>query len=146
MPLEGEYEPSPADYVVRQVELYEATGGAEGGTLQGKPCVILWTRGRRTGKVRKSPLMRIEHAGSYAVVASMGGAPRHPVWYLNLLDDSRVSVQDGPHVHDLQARVVQGEEKAAWWARATEVWPDYDAYQTRTDRVIPLVVLEAPPG
>lgn len=142
MPLVGEYEPSPWAPIADQVERYESSGGTEGTTLDGQPCVILTTRGRRSGKLRKTPLMRVEHEGTYAVVASMGGAPQHPVWYFNLLDHPEVTVQDGPTVHDLVAREVAGEEKATWWRRATEVWPSYDDYQAATDRAIPLVVLE----
>jgi deazaflavin-dependent oxidoreductase (nitroreductase family) len=145
MPLEGEYEPSPWAPIADQVERFESSGGTEGATLDGQPCVILTTRGRRSGKLRKTPLMRVEHDGAYAVVASMGGAPQHPVWYFNLLEHPEVTVQDGPAVHDLVAREVTGEEKATWWRRATQVWPSYDDYQAATDRVIPLVVLE-PPG
>jgi F420H(2)-dependent quinone reductase len=142
MPLEGEYEPSPWEPIVDQVSLFESSGGAEGNELEGKPCIILWTRGRKSGKVRKTPLMRVEHDGTYAVVASMGGAPMHPVWYLNLEANSDVALQDGPTVHDLRARVVTGDEKAEWWKRATEVWPAYDDYQASTERKIPLIVLE----
>lgn len=142
MPLAGEYEPSPWEPVAEQVRLYEETGGKEGTTLEGKPCVILTTRGRKTGKLRKTPLMRGEHDGTYAVVASVGGAPQHPAWYLNLVADPDVTLQDGAEVMDLRAREVSGDEKAEWWARATEVWPDYDAYQAATDREIPLIVLE----
>ena len=142
MPLEGEYEPSPWDWVADQVAKYEASGGTEGTTLQEVPCVILTTVGRKSGKVRKSALMRVEHGGRYAVVASMGGAPKHPVWYLNLLDQPDVTLQDGPAVTDMRARVVEGDEKSEWWARATEVWPAYDEYQAKTDRAIPVVVLE----
>jgi deazaflavin-dependent oxidoreductase (nitroreductase family) len=142
VPLQGEYEPSPWDWVAEQVQQYEATGGREGGTLEGKPCIILTTRGRKTGRLRKSALMRVEHDGTYAVVASLGGAPQHPVWYLNLVADPEVTLQDGDEVSDRRARVVTGDEKREWWARATEVWPAYDEYQTRTDREIPVVVLE----
>ena len=143
MPLEGTYEPSPAAWVRDQIEKYEASNGTEGTELQGKPCVILWTRGRKSGTVRKSALMRVaDEEGRYAVVASMGGAPKHPVWYLNLLADPEVTLQDGPEVKDYTARVVEGDEKAAWWERATEVWPAYDEYQAKTERAIPLVVLE----
>ena len=137
MPLEGNYAPSPTDYVVRQVEQYERTGGKEGGELQGKPCIILWTKGRHSGTIRKSPLMRVNDGDRYAVVASMGGAPKHPVWYLNLVANPRVSLQDGPHLRDYTARVATGEEKAEWWTRATKVWPDYDAYQAKTSPEIP---------
>jgi deazaflavin-dependent oxidoreductase (nitroreductase family) len=142
MPLEGEYEPSPWGPIVDQVALYESTGGAEGDLLEGKPCIILTTRGRKSGKLRKSPLMRVAHGDRYAVVASMGGAPKHPVWYLNLVENPDVALQDGPDVHDLRARVATGDEKTEWWARATEVWPAYDTYQASTDREIPLVILE----
>jgi deazaflavin-dependent oxidoreductase (nitroreductase family) len=143
MALEGTYEPSPWPPIVDQVALYESSNGTEGTELEGKPCVILWTRGRNSGTIRKSPLMRVrDDAGSYAVVASMGGAPKHPVWYLNLVADPDVSLQDGPALLDYRARVVEGDEKTAWWKRATDVWPAYDEYQTKTDRAIPLVVLE----
>jgi F420H(2)-dependent quinone reductase len=143
MPLEGTYEPSPAAWVRDQIEKYESSNGTEGTELQGKPCVILWTRGRKSGTVRKSALMRVaDEEGRYAVVASMGGAPKHPVWYLNLLADPEVTLQVGPEVKDYTARVVEGDEKAAWWERATEVWPAYDEYQAKTERAIPLVVLE----
>ena len=104
--------------------------------------MILWTRGRRTGTVRKSPLMRVRHGDQYAVVASMGGAPDHPVWYLNLVADPLVSLQDGPDLRDYTARVADPEEKAAWWPRCTEVWPAYDDYQASTDREIPVVILD----
>jgi deazaflavin-dependent oxidoreductase (nitroreductase family) len=146
MALQGEYEPSPWQFVADQVQLYEATGGAEGATLEGKPCIILTTRGRRSGGVRKSPLMRVEHDGSYAVVASMGGAPKDPVWYLNLVADHDVTLQDGAQVREMRARVLEGDEKATWWRRALEVWPPYEEYQSKTDRVIPVVVLEARPA
>lgn len=142
MPLEGEYEASPWEWVRDQVALYERTGGREGGTLQGQPCVILTTRGRHTGRLRKSALMRVEHDGRYAVVASMGGAPKHPVWYLNLVADPRVTLQDGDTVLDLRAHTANEQEKKEWWPRATAVWPAYDEYQAKTDREIPLVILE----
>lgn len=142
MPIEGEYGPSPWKFAADQVALYEATAGAEGNRLQGRPVVILTTRGRRTGKVRKTPLMRVEHEGRYAVVASMGGAPRHPVWYHNLVAQPRVTLQDGPNVYDMVARQVHGEEKATWWTRALETWPAYADYQAKTTRQIPVFVLE----
>ncbi len=120
-----------------------SSAGTEGTLLEGQPCVILWTTGRRTGTVRKTPLMRVTNdAGRYAVVASMGGAPRHPVWYRNLVADPLVSLQDGPDLRDYTARVVDGDDKAEWWARATAVWAPYDEYQSKTDRAIPLVVLD----
>ncbi len=142
MPLDGEYEPSPWDFVAEQVRQYEATGGREGLLLEGKPCVILTTRGRHSGKLRKTPLMRVEHDGKYAVVASMGGAPKHPVWYLNLLANPDATVQDRDKVMDVRARVVEGDERQEWWGYANEAWQSYDEYQTKTDREIPVVVLE----
>ena len=142
MPLQGEYEPSPWEPVAEQVRLYEETGGVEGGELEGKPCIILTTKGRRSGKLRKTPLMRVERDGTYAVVASLGGAPQHPVWYLNLVADPDVTLQDGDQVLDLRARTVEGDEKADWWKVAAEAWPGYDEYQTKTDRQIPVVVLD----
>ena len=142
VPIEGEYEPSPAKFVADQVALYEATGGAEGGTLMDKPVIILTTQGRHSGKVRKSPLMRVEDSGTYAVVASMGGAPKHPVWYLNLIASPAVTLQDGANVYEMGAREVHGDEKARWWALAVDAWPAYAEYQAKTDRQIPVVVLE----
>jgi deazaflavin-dependent oxidoreductase (nitroreductase family) len=142
MPIEGTYEPSTREFSRAQVTLYEMSGGIDGTTRRGVPCIILWTRGRKTGTVRKTPLMKVEHDGRYAVVASMGGAPKHPVWYLNLMADPNVTVQDGPDVRDFVAREVSGVERADWWRRAVEVWPDYDHYRTRTEREIPVVVLE----
>lgn len=142
MALEGAYEPSPWTPIAEQVELYESSGGKEGTLLEGKPCVILWTRGRHSGNVRKTPLMRVTDGERYAVVASLGGAPKHPVWYLNLLADPTVSLQDGAALKDYTARVVEGAERDEWWKRATEVWPAYDEYRTKTDRQIPVVVLD----
>jgi F420H(2)-dependent quinone reductase len=142
MPLTGEYEPSPWDWVSEQVQQYEATGGKEGGTLEGAPCVILTTKGRKTGKLRKTPLMRIEHDGVYAVVASLGGAPQHPVWYLNLEANRDVTLQDGDKVFDFRARTASAEEKRQWWPRLTAVWPPYSEYQSKTERDIPVVLLE----
>ena len=118
------------------------TGGKEGAELNGQPCVILWTKGRNSAAVRKSPLMRIKDGDRYAVVASMGGAPKHPVWYHNVVADPHVSLQDGAELRDYTARVAEGEEKKEWWSKATEVWPDYDGYQAKTDREIPLIILE----
>ncbi|HZJ26911.1 MAG TPA: nitroreductase family deazaflavin-dependent oxidoreductase [Acidimicrobiia bacterium] len=145
MPLDGTYEPSPWGPIADQVRTYEESGGREGTELEGKPCVILWTRGRKSAAVRKTPLMRVTDGERYAVVASMGGAPQHPVWYLNLGADPNASIQDGPNLGDYTARTVDGEEKAEWWKRAIEVWPAYDDYQAATDRSIPLVVLEPKP-
>jgi deazaflavin-dependent oxidoreductase (nitroreductase family) len=142
MPIEGEYEPSPEAWVRDQVALYEGSGGTEGLELRGKPVIILTSRGAKSGKVRKNPLMRVEHEGTYAVVASQGGLPKNPTWYFNLTADPHAELQDGPERWDVTAREVTGEEKALWWKRATDVWPDYDAYQTKTDRQIPVFVLE----
>jgi len=142
MPLEGTYVPSAWPPIAEQVALYEATDGKEGDTLEGKPVIILTTRGRKTGDVRKTPLMRVEHDGRYVVVASMGGAPQHPVWYLNLLADPHVTLQDGAEVTDLRARTATPEERQVWWPRATAAWPPYDEYQKNTDREIPVVLLE----
>jgi deazaflavin-dependent oxidoreductase (nitroreductase family) len=142
MPLTGTYEPSPDKRAREQVALYERSGGAEGTTLRGRPVIILTTRGARSGLLRKTPLMRVEHDGRYAVVASQGGAPRHPVWYYNVVADPHVELQDGPTKQDMTAREVIGEEKAQWWARAVAAWPDYDSYVKRTDREIPVFVLE----
>ncbi|MFG2396398.1 nitroreductase family deazaflavin-dependent oxidoreductase [Streptomyces lydicus] len=146
MPLEGEYEPSPTPWVREQVERYESSGGTEGTTMRGLPVIVLTTRGAKTGKLRKSPLMRVEHDGKYAAVASLGGAPQHPVWYHNIVADPRVELQDGPVRQDMTAREVTGEEKARWWARAVEAFPDYADYQEKTDRVIPVFVLEPAAG
>ncbi|MEU3853513.1 nitroreductase family deazaflavin-dependent oxidoreductase [Streptomyces sp. NPDC029554] len=144
MPLEGEYEPSPTGWVRRQVELYESSGGTQGTTLQGTsmPVVVLTTRGARSGKLRKTPVMRVEHEGRYAAVASLGGAPKHPVWYFNLKADPRAELQDGPVKRDVTAREVTGEEKARWWERAVAAYPAYADYQKKTDREIPVFVLE----
>jgi len=142
MPIEGTYEPSPWAQVADQIELYESSGGTEGTTLQGAPCVILWTRGRSSGAIRKSPLIRVSDGARYAVVASKGGAPEHPLWYLNLVADPNVSLQDGPVLQDYVAHTASPDERAHWWPLATTAWPSYDEYQTKTDREIPIVVLE----
>jgi F420H(2)-dependent quinone reductase len=143
MPLTGEYEPSPSAWVRDQVELYEGSGGTEGTTLRELPVIILTTKGAKSGKLRKQPLMRVEHDGAYAAVASLGGAPKHPVWYFNVLAEPHVELQDGPSKWDMTAREVTGEEKAIWWERAVAAYPDYEDYQKKTDRVIPVFVLEA---
>ena len=142
MPLQGEYEPSPSDWARKQAERYEASGGTQATTVQGKPVVVLTTRGNTSGKLRKTPLMRVEHGGRYAVVASLGGAPQHPAWYHNVVAEPHVELQDGPVRQDMTAREVVGEEKAAWWARAVEAWPLYADYQAKTARQIPVFVLE----
>ncbi|NUR25163.1 MAG: nitroreductase family deazaflavin-dependent oxidoreductase, partial [Catenulispora sp.] len=113
----------------------------QGNTMMGKPTIILTTVGNKTGKIRKTPLMRVEHNGSYAVVASLGGDPKNPVWYYNITANPEVELQDGATKKKYLAHEATGEEKAEWWARAVEAWPDYDNYQKKTDRVIPLFVL-----
>ncbi|MFL6114828.1 MAG: nitroreductase family deazaflavin-dependent oxidoreductase [Catenulispora sp.] len=142
MTADPEYAPSPRDYVRETVELYESSDGAQGNTMMGKPIIILTTVGNKSGKVRKTPLMRVEHDGSYAAVASLGGAPKNPVWYYNILANPEVELQDGAEKKRYLAHEATGEEKAQWWARAVAVWPDYDNYQAKTDRAIPLFVLE----
>jgi F420H(2)-dependent quinone reductase len=141
MPLTGEYEPSPSDWAREQAETYEATGGADANTLRGVPIIVLTSVGARSGKLRKTPLMRVEHEGEYAVVASMGGAPKNPTWYHNLKQNPHVELQDGPEKKDYLAREASGDEKATWWECAVAVWPDYQEYQERTDREIPVFVL-----
>ncbi|WP_280243484.1 nitroreductase family deazaflavin-dependent oxidoreductase [Nocardia abscessus] len=141
MPLTGEYEPSTSGWAREQAEKYENSGGTKGATMQGKPVILLTTKGAKTGKLRKTPLMRVEHDGEYAVVASLGGAPKHPVWYYNLKAEPHVELRDGTVNKDYTAREVFGEEKAQWWERAVQVWPDYANYQTKTDRQIPVFVL-----
>jgi deazaflavin-dependent oxidoreductase (nitroreductase family) len=142
MPLSGEYVPSTSQRSRDQVELFERTDGREGNTLRGRPIIVLWTLGATSGKLRKTPLMRVEHDGSYAVVASMGGAPRHPLWYHNLVANPLVELQDGAVRKDYVAHEAAGDEYRVWWERAVETWPDYDAYQQRTERRIPLFVLD----
>jgi deazaflavin-dependent oxidoreductase (nitroreductase family) len=148
MPFDGEYEPSPTQWVREQVELYESSGGTEGTTLldSGMPVVVLTTLGAKSGKIRKTPLMRVEHEGRYAVVASQGGAPKHPVWYHNLKSHPVAELQDGPVKQEVSAREVTGDEKAEWWRRAVAAYPPYADYQERTDREIPVFVLEPPAG
>jgi deazaflavin-dependent oxidoreductase (nitroreductase family) len=146
MPLDGEYAPSPTDWARKQAELYESSGGTKGTTVRGLPVVVLTSIGARTGKLRKTPLMRVEHDGTYAVVASLGGAPQHPVWYHNLVADPRVELQDGPVTRDMIAREVTGDERAVWWDHAVAAYPDYADYQAKTDRVIPVFVLEPAAG
>jgi len=142
MTLHGEYVASPSRWVREQVEFYESSGGTEGTTLRGLPVVIVTSLGAKSGKIRKTPLMRVEHDGSYAAVASQGGAPQHPTWYFNLVAHPEVELQDGPARRRYLARLVEGEEKAAWWDRAVEAFEDYADYQERTEREIPLFVLD----
>ncbi len=142
MPLTGEYAPSTAGWARKQAERYEATNGEEANDLRGRPIIVLTSVGAKTGKLRKTPLMRVEHDGAYAVVASQGGAPTHPVWYFNLKANPHVELQDGATKRDYLARELSGDEKAVWWERAVKAWPDYAKYQTRTKRQIPVFVLE----
>jgi deazaflavin-dependent oxidoreductase (nitroreductase family) len=145
MPLEGEYEPSAQDWVREQVERYEATGGREANTLRdtGLPIAIFWTRGAKSGKVRKNALMRIEHDGAYAMVGSVGGAPADPAWVTNVRQNpDQVTVQDGPEPWDGVARELSGEEREVWWKRAVEAYPAYADYQEKTDRLIPVFLVE----
>jgi len=142
MPLTGEYEPSTSAWAHKQAELYEATNGEEGGDLRGRPVIVLTSVGAKTGKLRKTALMRVEHEGRYAVVASLGGAAKNPVWYYNLKKNPHVELHDLATKRDYMAREVTGDEKAVWWKRAVEAWPDYATYQVKTDRKIPVFVLE----
>jgi F420H(2)-dependent quinone reductase len=148
MPVEGEYGPSTRAWVRDQVELYEGSGGTQGTTLRdtGLPVVIITNRGARSGKLRKTPVMRVEHGGRYAAIASQGGAPTHPRWYYNLRADPSVELQDGSRRQDMIAREVSGEERAQWWERAVAAYPPYAEYQQRTARQIPVFVLEPADG
>jgi len=141
MPITGDYEPSTSDWARENAEQYMESGGTEGTELKGRPVILLTTIGAKTGKVRKTPLMRVEHDGEYAIVASLGGAPKNPVWYYNVKAHPRVELQDGAATRDYEAREVFDDEKATWWERAVEAWPDYAEYQTKTDRQIPVFVL-----
>ena len=143
MPLEGAYEPSTWDWVREQVAEYEASGGQRANTLldTGLPIIIVTTKGNKSGKLRKTPLMRVEHGGEYALVASMRGAPKHPVWYFNLkADPTAVMIQDGPEPFDAVVREVEGEEREVWWERAVAAYPPYAEYQERTERRIPVFI------
>jgi deazaflavin-dependent oxidoreductase (nitroreductase family) len=146
MSLKGEYEPSPAKWVRDQVQEYEGSDGTSGTTMRGMPVIIVTTRGAKSGKVRKVPLMRVEHDGEYAVVASMGGAPKNPVWYHNLVAHPQVEVRDGTVVGAMTAREIAGSEKVIWWERCVAAFPDYASYQAKTDRSIPVFVLTATAG
>ena len=148
MAVEGDYEPSPSDWVREQVELYEGSGGTQGTTLRdtGLPVVVITNRGARSGKLRKTPVMRVEHGGRYAAVASKGGAPDHPFWYYNFRADPRIEVQDGPRKQEMVAREVTGDERDEWWQRAVAAYPPYAEYQQRTTRQIPVFVLEPAAG
>jgi F420H(2)-dependent quinone reductase len=142
MPLTGEYAPSTAAWARKQAETYEATKGQQAADMRGRPIVVVTSVGAKTGKLRKTALMRVEHYGVYAVVASLGGAPKHPVWYYNLKKNPRVELQDGPVTRECTARELSGDEKSVWWERAVEAYPDYANYQKKTDRQIPVFLLE----
>ena len=142
MTLTGEYQPSAQKWVRDQVETIERSGGSEGTTLKGVPVVVVTSLGARSGKLRKNPVMRVEHEGSYALIASQGGAPEHPAWYHNLVTHPRVELQDGRLRGDYHVRVVEGAEREEWWDRAVAVWPAYAGYQKKTDREIPVFVAE----
>jgi deazaflavin-dependent oxidoreductase (nitroreductase family) len=141
MPLTGEYAPSTSAWAREQAERFEASGGTEANTLRGRPIIVLTSVGASSGKLRKTPLMRVEHDGEYLVVASKGGAPQHPTWYHNLVANPHVELQDGPVRKDYLAREVTGPQREVWWERAVAAWPDYASYQTKTDRLIPLFLL-----
>jgi deazaflavin-dependent oxidoreductase (nitroreductase family) len=141
MPLTGEYEPSTSDWARKQMETFESSNGAKGNTLRGMPIIVVTSVGAKSGKLRKTPLMRVEHDGEYAAVASLGGAPKHPVWYYNLKANPLVELQDGPVKQDYLAREVTGDEKATWWERSVAAYPDYADYQKKTTRQIPVFVL-----
>ncbi len=141
MPLSGEYEPSTSDWARENAETYMESGGTEGTELKGRPVILLTTIGAKSGKIRKTPLMRVEHDGEYAVVASLGGAPKNPVWYYNIKAHPRVELQDGAVTKDYESREVFDDEKAVWWERAVAAWPDYAEYQKKTERQIPVFVL-----
>lgn len=144
MALSGEYEPSPVQWVRDQVEAYEASGGTRANTLRdtGLPVVIVTSVGSRSGKLRKTPLMRVEHDGKYALVASQGGAPKHPTWYHNLLAHPQIQLQDGPAPRDMTVRLLEGDERLQWWDRAVDAFPSYATYQTKTERTIPVFLAE----
>nr|WP_221377763.1 nitroreductase family deazaflavin-dependent oxidoreductase [Actinoplanes polyasparticus] len=141
MPLSGEYAPSTSDWARKQAEKIEGTSGAEGNELHGYPVVLLTSVGARSGKLRKTPLMRVEHEGEYAVVGSLGGSPKNPVWVYNLRKEPHVELRDGTDEHDYLAREVEGDERAVWWERAVAAFPNYASYQKKTERLIPVFVL-----
>ena len=140
MPIEGEYEPSPQQWVRDQVAEYEASGGQRANELfdTGMQVVIVAMHGNKSGKVRKIALMRVEHDGEYALVGSQGGLPTHPHWVHNLRADPHVTIQDGPEPHDYVVRELEGDERGDWWRRSAQAYPPYDEYQERTERVIPV--------
>ncbi|WP_435769113.1 nitroreductase family deazaflavin-dependent oxidoreductase [Nocardioides sp. SYSU DS0651] len=144
MTLQGEYEPSQWDWVREQVERYEATGGREANTLRDTddPIVVITSVGAKSGKLRKNPVMRVERDGKYVAVASKGGGPEHPAWYANFVAHPVVDVQDGPEPKPYRARLLEGAERQEWWEYAVETWPTYASYQEKTEREIPVFLLE----
>ncbi|HEY9425132.1 MAG TPA: nitroreductase family deazaflavin-dependent oxidoreductase [Microterricola sp.] len=146
MPLQGQYAPSTSEWARKQAEQFEESGGSEAALLRNKPIIVLTTQGAKTGALRKTALMRVEHDGRYAVVASKGGAPDNPAWYYNIVAEPLVELQDGEVKRDYRARESEGAEREEWWARAVEAWPDYANYQLKTERIIPLFVLEPVQG
>jgi deazaflavin-dependent oxidoreductase (nitroreductase family) len=145
MPIQGEYAPSTSGWAREQAEAFEASNGTKANELRGMPIVVVTSIGAKSGKVRKTPLMRVEHEGEYAAVASLGGAPKNPVWYYNLKKNPRMELQDKTVKKDYIAREVFGDERAVWWERAVAAYPDYADYQKKTERIIPVFVLtEAP--
>ena len=141
MPLQGEYAPSTSDWAREQAETFEASGGQQRADMNGMPIIVLTTLGAKSGMLRKTALMRVEHDGEYVVVASLGGAPKHPVWYWNLTKHPHVELQDGAERHDYDVRELEGAEREEWWARAVEAFPPYADYQQKTERVIPVLLL-----
>lgn len=144
MTLQGEYEPSSSDWVREQVAAYEASGGKEANTLPGTnyPIVVITSVGSKSGKLRKNPVMRVEKDGVYVAIASKGGAPDNPSWYANFVDHPEVDLQDGAEPKTYRARIAEGDERTQWWAHAVATWPTYASYQEKTDREIPVFVLE----
>lgn len=142
MPLQGHYEPSPVDRVRQQVADFESSEGQRGNTIRDLPVIVLTTKGARTGNLRKSPLMRVEHEGKYLIVASLGGAPKHPLWYFNAVVNPTVEIQDGATKQDMTARELTGAEREEWWKRAVEAFPPYADYQRKTSRLIPILLCE----
>jgi len=142
MPLSGEYEPSTSEWARTQAERYEATNGEEAGDLRGMPVIVLTSLGAKSGKLRKTALMRVEHDGKYAVIASLGGAPKHPVWYFNLQQHPLVELQEKAVKRDYAVRELEGAERAEWWDRAVAAYPPYADYQVKTERLIPVLLLE----
>ena len=142
MPLSGNYGPSTSGWARKQAEAYEATGGESPRDMRDVPIIVLTSVGAKTGLLRKTALMRVEHDGDYAVVGSLGGAPKHPVWVYNLRKNPHVELQDGPEKHDYTAHEAEGAERAEWWERSVKAFPLYAKYQEKTDRIIPVFILK----